>query len=399
MHAPSQHIRLFIGALLLFFAGLFSAKVYAQLSDNIAESKVSAPSILLLENENTHPSIFEVSDKLLPKMEKIGVRVRVDAAKQFPANQTDWSNYSAKKAKEIPGLLAVFSWYCPGVDECYIYLVEPQSLALSSIPVGDGWRNAPGEKSIESRGDLAGTVNVATATNIAAGISAAIYGELLFELPIISAQANHPQTEDMTKKIMETRPEETKVEVITTEPFVPPVLNHGERKLWLEAGYIGAYPYPSNGTIHGIFLGATLYLKKHFAPAIRVGGMAWRSQSGENGSVDAYNFPIGLHFKFPMNLGPAIFSIAPVVQWDMVLVRKNPNVDSGTTNFQSDVSFGGETSWNVPMPKSDIELFFGAGILATVLSEAYSISGEVIMDDTRLQFYWLAGISKNIYIK
>jgi hypothetical protein len=53
--------------------------------------------------------------------------------------------------------------------------------------------------------------------------------------------------------------------------------------------------------------------------------------------------------------------------------------------------------WRVPMPRKGLELFFGAGILATLFSEDYLIDDEKIIDRTKLQFYWLAGVSKNIF--
>ncbi|MBN2342493.1 MAG: hypothetical protein JXX29_06220 [Deltaproteobacteria bacterium] len=385
-----MHIPTLFGAILLT-AMLAGMSAHSQ-EEQDTDSEKELPSIILLENVHSDPSMLEVSTLLLPSMDEIGVRMRIDTVvAHFPASQTDWSLYTTQKGKEAPGLLAVFSWNCPAEDECYIYAVEGKSLALTSVPVGDGWKR---ETALAPKH----THSISSATNIAAGIREIVYSDLLLAFPQVARQANRPpkKVEQKPRNRLLAPHEEQQVEEVTAEPFVPPVIDHQDRKFWLDAAYMGAYPYPSSRTVHGISLGTTLYLAAHFAPALRIGALARREAAGENGRIYAYAFPVGLHMKFPMNVGPAIFSIAPVVQWDIILVSKQPVEREISASTHFDLSFGGETTWNVPMPRSDIELFFGAGILATVLSEEYSISGESIMDDVRLQFYWLAGVSKNV---
>lgn len=411
MSAPTIRNKCCIGALWVAIYLFLSFSSFAQDASTISidepvsvkeDSQLAkeelSPSIVLLENTSSSPTMLEVSDLLLSDLERIGVRVRIDTIPEYPLSQDDWSRYTIGKAKESIGLLAVFSWNCPESDVCFVYMVEPQSLALVSFPIGKNVRKRLLRNNELKSKDI--RRHEVTAKNIAAGIREILYEDALLTFPKVSRRANRSSkvNPEISPQLVVPK-EEQPAKKTPIETFTPSLSNHQSLALWLDFGYWGAYPYPSPDTVHGVLLGTTFYVKKHFAPSLQAGFLGRRKNKGENGVISAYHFPFALHLKFPISIGPAIFSIAPVIQIDAIRVRKNPTAGKLRSYGEWNLSFGGATTWNVPMPKRDWELFFGAGILATVVSPSYSIAQEVIMADTRLHFFWLAGMSWNIISK
>ena len=181
------------------------------------------------------------------------------------------------------------------------------------------------------------------------------------------------------------------------ETFQPPIPTSDRRLLWLDFAYLGVYPYPSSRTIHGIAPGVSVFVHRRLALSIRVGGLARRKNIGQLGTIHAYHMPVTTGIQFPFTVGAALFSVGAIIQYDAIWARAETTRNETVDKYYSDFSFGGETLWRVPMPRKGLELFFGAGILATLFSEDYLIDDEKIMDRTKLQFYWLAGVSKNIF--
>ncbi|MBN2528352.1 MAG: hypothetical protein JXR76_18330 [Deltaproteobacteria bacterium] len=356
-------------------------------------------SIILLTNGDMSPDVAAVEKKLTSDLKRLRVQIQVDKA-AMPRTATQWSDYTARKAKETPGLLAVFSWNCLENNVCYLHIVEAQSLAHTSIPVGVVQEDVPNALN----GAAADTSDVVTEDNIAAGIREVMYSEYLFDVPKIANQANHPKTAAPSRPAADYLRWKKKDALdenalLSGDSFRPPAnYDRSEHPIWMEFGYLGAFPYPASRTIHGIMLGLTFYLHKHFAPTIRVGGLARRRDSGMYGTINAYNMPVGLYLRFPINIGQATFSIAPVAQFDIIWSRADTFLHEKLDKYFLDLSVGGETTWHLPMPGRDIELFVGAGILATFFSDTYTIYDENVMPDTSLQFYWLAGVSKNLFM-
>ncbi|MBN2714628.1 MAG: hypothetical protein JXX14_02160 [Deltaproteobacteria bacterium] len=350
-------------------------------------------SILLVstgDNGPTVPTVNDVTKILAPELEKIGVQIRLDALEKPPLDQDAWATYSLDKSLEIPGILAVFNWQCAEDRGCRVFVMETHSLALSSIPVGE--ERAP----IVRDGNMPDSDDI-NAENIAAGIKEAVYGELLFALPQVSRHANDPSLKTASTIRAQSKSSEVDAPLVVVEKFVPPVYDRTAHRLWLEFGYIGNYPYPASRTQHGVMLGMTVFLHKHFAPALRVGGLARRHDKGQMGDMVAYQVPVSLLLQFPMYIGATVISIAPVVQYDYNWARSDTVLNETLNQYYSDFSFGGETTFRVPMPKKSIEIFYGAGILATLFSEPYITYHEKIIPATQLQFYWYAGFSKNLF--
>ena len=385
-----------LSALLLY---CFSAVVLAQADDTSSTDDASAGtavdtvSIVLVDTGEPVPNLNDVAQLLVPELQDVGVQVQLDAVEQVPENQDDWEQYTLRKSSEVPGLLGVFSWQCAGGKGCRILVMETQSLSLTSIPVGDHRAyvvkngNGPGADKVRAR-------------NIAGGIEEVVKGELLFALPQVARQANDPSGKKYSRfRARSTAANQAKKPIVVVEKFEPPEFDRTAHRLWLEFGYLGNYPYPASRTQHGISFGMTVFIHRHFAPSLRIGGLGRRKETGQAGEMVAYQVPVGLHLQFPIYIGAAIFSIAPVAQYDYTWSRADTILGEVLDQYWSDFSFGGETTFRVPMPQKSLEIYFGAGILATLFSEDYEIYHEKVMPETKLQFYWYAGFSKNVFAR
>ncbi len=370
----------------------------AETSDDVAvtvpapenENDQDSASIILVETEGSEPAAAEVEALLQRDLSRIAVRIYTESLSQFPENISEWTTYTVEKSADTAGLLAVIGWRCVKRDDCRLVVVESRSLTVTTIPVGD-IRGTTHETSVYPL----------PPTHIAAGIREILYGEYLFELPRVSQQVNHPKPSlgrsHRTGGDLQSSSDKS-VRNVEYETFQPPILQSDRRLLWLDFAYLGAYPYPSSRTIHGIAPGVSFFVHRRLALSVRVGGLARRKNIGQLGTIHAYHLPITTGIQFPFTVGSALFSVGAIIQYDAIWARAETTRNETVDKYYSDFSFGGETLWRVPMPRKGLELFFGAGILATLFSEDYLIDDEKIIDRTKLQFYWLAGVSKNIFV-
>lgn len=401
MKSPKKQLGFYTGILPIVLICCFVLPATAQEDSNTdadGSEDVDAQvrdkaSIVLLERGNTLPALNDVTRILIPDLEKVGVQIQIDAVVESPNTQEEWATYVVEKNKEIPGLLGVFGWNCEGGGECQLYAMESRSLALTVLPVGDSRiRVFQSENPTDAQS--------VTANHVAAGIREMVYGDFLFTLPRVSRHVNDPATEreqPAHQYQYSTEDDGDDTPVVVVETYKPPVVDRTTHRVWLEFGYIGNYPYPASGTQHGVSLGMTIFLHKHFAPSLRVAGLARRKADGRLGTIEAYQVPVSIQLQIPFYVGPAVFAIAPMAQYDYTWARADTKEGELLNSYWSDFSFGGETTWRVPMPRKNLDIYFGAGILATLFSEDYYIREEKVMPMTKLQFYWLAGLSKNIF--
>ena len=334
---------------------------------------VDNPRIVLLDMKGNRPSAPHVVDHLAPSLARVSVDVAVRVTREQPGDDTR-VDMAREAAKDAPGTLAVVDWRCAD-RRCVVCIVDTATWSIVTIPVEP-------QDTMPVLGEHEDAPDEADARCVSGVIREFIYGSSLFELGRVveySARTPLPADKPVSYQVRGEKP--------------PP----GEEKrasrdlLWLEVGYVGAYPFPLDSTVHGILAGAVFYPHKHLVPAVHVGWMGVRRNRTSSGEVVVSALPVMLSLRFSFPLGPALLGLAPAFRIDPLLVRKQPAGEEKERKGGFECSLGGMVTWNFPMPLRNMEVVLGTAAMATLASDDYFINQDRILSGTTVDFLWFVG--------
>jgi len=350
---------------------------------------VDAASIVLLQTGDGTPAAADVREALDDSLEQVSLVSRLVQVSEFPERTEDWRNLAMAQWREAPGTLALFGWICTNGD-CAVIAVETSTLTVLVIPA---LRPTGDEPTISGTGPsendtAADSSSDEVAGRVAAIIRELVYGSSLTELPRVVQDADGS---GRGKKERRPVPYPDRLEV---EAPSGSAKGQARRPLvWMEAGYAGAYPYPTPGTVHGVLAGAAFYPRRYLVPVAQLGWMGVRHHETSVGEVATSAFPIALSLRLSFPLGAALLGVGPLFRMDMTMVRIRPEGRDATSKFDLNLVAGGMTTWNIPLPGNRLEAVMGASVAAVFLADSHRIDNSTVLRGPTFEFLWYAGVT------
>jgi hypothetical protein len=330
--------------------------------------------IVLLSVPGNFPNAESVRTTLAEDLARVEVAVDIIQRVSLPASDSEWTTLAREQATERPGTLALFGWRCVPPDPCELFVSEVRGGAVALIPVKP-IADAP---STDEQSVLAFA--------LAATAREAVWGGLLLEMNRLVDEGARPETSPPSGQRL-------------PEPHQGPVETGGLARahrpwLWFEGGYHGEYPHPQGRSEHGPFFGLAFSPGKNIVPVLRVGWLGITEGDGTNGAIEAYSFPFELELRVAFPIGPAMFSLAPIVRLDLIVATANPEGPrKESSSVDTDLHVGGMTTWHTPLPGGRLEALVGVGVLATIIGNDLDIDGETMIPASKLRIVWSAGVA------
>jgi hypothetical protein len=334
-------------------------------------ARAGQPRIAVMSAPKITPKAEEVILVLEEHLSETEIAVEPWDAESLPASEEEWLSQAEKAAKATPGTVALIGYEC-GDKVCRLLLVEPRSGAIVEVPV-----------KVPEHEDL--TVAFA----IAATAREALLGPLFPELERLVRHGESPSPPPPSPDSIWLQPPAEKEKRLGAEPERP--------WLWLEGGYHGDHPHPSDSPIHGPWLGVSIEPIRIIGICLSVGWLGIREGETPIGTVATHRLSTSLALRIILSLGPAHIAIAPIGRFDVVFSKTDPLSGPTSTDTKLEIQAGGVTTWHLPLTNR-LEAVVGAGVLASLLSRSYRIENAGSADQEAipasvLSIFWLAGIS------
>ncbi len=325
------------------------------------------PRVVLLSVVSREPSGKAVGDLLKAQLAEIEIGLEVTAVElgRAPLGPSGWLKRA--ETSRAPGTVAVFGYSCKE-KKCSLHIIDPENKSSSRLPV----RPRSGTSRTEA---------------LAATIREALIGPLLPEMKRLIGEGADPSTPR--------RSGESPWGEFKNKRGKPKKQNHPW--LWTDGGYIGDHAHKEGHPLHGPWIGLAMEPVELLGVMLSVGWLGIRRAEVETAGASVQRLFFSMSLPLILPVGPARISLAPTGRFDVAFadIDNTGRADERLNRFE--FQLGGLSVWHLPLSWR-LEIFVGAGVLVSVISEETKVSISenqrvTAIPASTLRLTWLMGFA------